>query len=409
MDYDIAVIGGGPAGLMAAGRAGQLGAKVVLLEKNSQLGIKLLMTGGGRCNLTNQRDNQQLAASFGRDGRWLLSGLSHFGPEETIAFFNQRGLATRLEDDGRIFPASDKAQSVLQVLIDYLSESLVDIQLAAEVKQVAVDNNKITKLLLVSGQEIRADKFIICSGGQSYPTTGSTGRAYEWLRQLGHRIIEPRPALVPIILKDRFIQDLEGLSLPNVEIKAYHHEMKICSTRGPVIFTAAGLSGPAGLNISRLINRQPLQESFLRLDLLPDLSFEELDQQLRAEFGSSNKALKTGLGQFVPGRLAEVIINILGLTAAQPLNSISRFQRRQLVGLLKEFNLAVSSLAGYEQAMITAGGVDLAEVDQRTMQSKIISNLYLAGELLNLDGPTGGYNLQLCWTTGYLAGQAAMC
>lgn len=409
MSYDVAIIGGGPAGLMAAGRAGQFGAKVILLEKNSQLGIKLLMTGGGRCNLTNQCNNQQLAASFGRDGRWLLSGLSHFGSEEAVAFFNQRGLATKLEDNGRVFPASDKAQSVLQVLVSYLAESQVNIQLATGVKQVVVDNNKITKLLLANGQEIVANKFIICSGGQSYPGTGSTGQAYEWLRQLGHQIIEPRPALVPIILKDQFIQDLEGLSLSDAEIKAYHYETKICSTRGPVIFTATGLSGPASLNISRLINRQPLQELFLRLDLFSDLSFEKLDQQLRAEFGSNNKILKTGLGQFVPERLAEVIINILGLTAIQPLNSINRFQRRQLVGLLKEFKLTVSGLAGYEQAMITSGGVDLAEIDQRTMQSKIINNLYLAGEVLNLDGPTGGYNLQLCWTTGYLAGQAVIC
>ena len=409
MNYDIAVIGGGPAGLMAAGRAGELGARVILLEKNKQLGIKLLMTGGGRCNLTNQQDNRQLATSFGCNGQWLLSGLSKFGPEEVISFFNQRGLATKLEEDGRIFPVSDKAQSVLQVLLAYLSESQVNISLEAEVKRLVVVNNKIEKLILTDGQEIIAKKFIICSGGQAYPVTGSTGQAYEWLKQLGHQIIEPQPALVPIILQDYFIKDLEGLSLADVEIKGYQHETKICSVRGPIIFTADSLSGPASFNFSRLINRQPFEELSLRLDLFPDLSFEQLDQQLRTKFSSSNKELKTGLGQLVPLRLVGVMIRVLKLEADQPLNSISREQRQQLVRLLKEFNLKISGLGGYDRAMVTAGGVDLAEIDQRTMQSKIISNLYLAGELLNLDGPTGGYNLQLCWTSGYLAGQSVVC
>lgn len=409
MNYDIAVIGGGPAGLMAAGRAGELRARVILLEKNKQLGVKLLMTGGGRCNLTNQQDNRQLATSFGCNGQWLLSGLSKFGPEEVISFFNQRGLATKLEEDGRIFPVSDKAQSVLQVLLAYLSESQVNISLEAEVKRLVVVNNKIEKLILTDGQEIIANKFIICSGGQAYPVTGSTGQAYEWLKQLGHQIIEPQPALVPIILQDYFIKDLEGLSLSDVEIKGYQHETKICSVRGPIIFTADSLSGPASLNFSRLINRQPFEELSLRLDLFPDLSFEQLDQQLRTKFSSSNKELKTGLGQLVPLRLAGVMIKVLKLEADQPLNSISREQRQQLVRLLKEFNLKISGLGGYDRAMVTAGGVDLAEIDQRTMQSKIISNLYLAGELLNLDGPTGGYNLQLCWTSGYLAGQSVVC
>lgn len=409
MNYNLAVIGGGPAGLMAAGRAGELGAKVILLEKNTCLGSKLLMTGGGRCNLTNQRDNRQLAVSFGRNGQWLLSSLSRFGPEEVITFFNQRGLATKLEDDGRVFPVSDQAQSVLQVLVDYLSESQVNVRLKSEVNKIVIANNKLEKVILTDGQEIIADKFIICSGGQAYPATGSTGQAYEWLKQMGHQIIEPQPALVPIILQDQFIKDLEGLSLSDVGVSCYQHEKKICSVRGSIIFTADGLSGPASLNISSLINRQPLGKLFLQLDLFPELSFEQLDQQLRVEFASSNKTLKTGLGQLIPLRLIRTMIKILNLEAEQRLNSFSRLDRQKLIHLLKEFNLRINGLAGYDRAMVTAGGVDLAEVDQRTMQSKIINNLYLAGELLDLDGPTGGYNLQLSWTTGYLAGQSAIC
>lgn len=407
MTYDIAIIGGGPAGMIAAGRAGELGAKVVLLEKNSQLGTKLLLTGGGRCNLTNLRDNRQLADSFGRNGRWLLSGLSKFGSEKVVEFFNQHGLATKMEDDNRIFPQSNRAQSVLRVLMDYLAAGQVDIRLGAEVKEIITKDRQIDKLILADDQIITAKRFIICTGGQAYPATGSTGIAYEWLKKIGHQIAEPRPALVSLVLKDKFIKDLEGLSLPAVRLSCYRAQKRVCSVNGPVIFTANGLSGPAALNLSRTISREDLSGLTIQLDLFPELNLDQLDQQLQADFSTSNKLFKTAVGQLVPPKLVETLISLTGINAQKKLNSLSRSERQALAHLLKEFNLSLFGLAGFGRAMITAGGVELSEIDPKNMGSKLIENLYLAGEILDLDGPTGGYNLQVCWTSGYLAGENA--
>lgn len=394
--------------MMAAGRAGELGAGVVLLEKNSKLGIKLLATGGGRSNITNIRNNRELADSFGSKGHWLLSGLNKFGPKELIEFFNKRGLKTKIEEENRVFPKSNSARDVLQVLIDYLKSSKVDVKLGFEVKRIVRIENKIKKLILSDGREIVADKFIVCSGGKSYPSTGSTGDAYKWLKHLGHRIVSPRPSLTPIILRDKFIKDLEGLSLKEVKISCYQNNKKLCSSVGPVIFTADGLSGPVILNMSEIIGREDPKDLQIKIDFFPNLDFSQLDRKLREEFNSSSKMLKNALSQLVPPRLVDTLINLSGINSQKKLNLITREERKALHHLLKEFNLTVFGLAGYDRAMITAGGVDLKEVNSRTMQSKIIENLYLAGEILDLNGPTGGYNLQLCWTSGYLAGEGAL-
>ncbi|PIT95365.1 aminoacetone oxidase family FAD-binding enzyme [Candidatus Falkowbacteria bacterium CG10_big_fil_rev_8_21_14_0_10_39_9] len=406
MKYDIAVIGGGASGMMAAGRAGELGANVVLLEKNSKLGIKLLATGGGRANITNLSDKRELAASFGKSGAWLLSGLSKFGPEELIEFLNSRGLKTKIEDSGRVFPKSNSAQDVLRTLLDYLDSSGVDIKLGAEVKKIVKVGDNIQKIILADGREVTANKFIICTGGKSYPLTGSTGDAYKWLKQLGHEIIPPRPALVPIILKDKFVRDLEGLSLDDTKINCYQNNKKLCLARGSIMFTGNGLSGPAVLNLSEVIGRVDPKGLELRLDFLPELSADELYHKFQLEFSSSNKMYKNALTELVPPKLVDTIINLSGVDPHKKLNLVSRAERKALVGLLKEFSLTIFGLAGYDRAMVTAGGVSLKEVDGRTMRSKIVSNLYLAGEILDLNGPTGGYNLQLCWTSGYLAGES---
>jgi len=408
MKYDLAIIGGGPSGMMAAGRAGALGAKVVLLEKNLKLGTKLLATGGGRCNLTNIKNRRELANSFGINGRWLLSGLSKFGPEELIEFFNSRGLKTKIEEDDRVFPKSNSAQAVLQVMIDYLASSQVDIKLGAEVRKIIKAENRIKKLILADGREVLADRFIFCSGGKSYPSTGSTGDAYKWLKQLGHKIIAPRPALAPIILKDKFVKDLEGLSLNEVGISCRRDDnKKLGAATGSVLFTANGLSGPTILNLSEIIGRVNPRDLQLRIDFFPNLDFPELDRKLQTEFSFNNKILKNALSRLVPPRLAAVLINLSGISSQKKLDIITREERKMLTHLLKEFNLTVFGLAGYDRAMVTAGGVDLKEVDSGTMRSKIIENLYFAGEILDLNGPTGGYNLQLCWTSGYLAGESA--
>lgn len=393
--------------MMAAGRAAELGARVVLLEKKSRLGIKLLATGGGRANITNQRDARSMANSFGYNGRWLLSGLSKFGPEDTIAFFNQLGLKTKVESDGRVFPRSNSATDVWQILINYLETGKVDIKPEAIVKKLVRVGDRIEKIILTDNSEIIADKFIICTGGRSYPQTGSTGDGYKWLKQLGHQIITPRPALTPVIVLDKFVKNLEGVSLEEAGISVYQKNKKVCTASGPLLFTANGLSGPTILNLSEIIGRTDLKDLQIRIDFLPGFAASELDQKLQKDFGTSQKIFKNYLEQLLSPKLASIVTILSGVDQFKKINSINRDERRRLLSLLKEFTLSIWGLAGYDRAMITAGGVDLQQVDSRSMRSKIISNLYLAGEVLDLNGPTGGYNLQLCWTSGYLAGEAA--
>ena len=412
MKYDLAVIGGGPAGMMAAGHAGELGARVVLLEKNRSLGIKLLMAGKGRCNITNKtEDPKELAAVYGKSGKFLLSALSRFGVDDVINFFESRGVKTKVERGNRVFPISDKGRDVLDVLIDYLKESKVEVKFGSAVKEiiVGVDGSqpkKIEKILLHNGGEITADKFIIATGGKSYPTSGSSGDAYSWLAKLGHTIITPRPALTPVIVKENFIKELEGLSLKNVEISLFENNKKIFSEFGEALFTNNGLSGPIVIDMSKKIGEELPKKIIIKIDFKPALDFVKLDERILRDFQeSNNKLFRNSLDKLLPQKLIPVIIRLSKINPDKRVNLITKEERRNLVHLLKEFSLEVVDLVGFEKAIVTTGGVDLREVDPKTMQSKIIDNLYLAGEVLNIDGPTGGYNLQVCWTTGHVAGE----
>jgi len=408
MKYNLIVIGGGPAGMMAAGRAGELGARVLLLEKNKNLGIKLLATGHGRCNFTNMSaDKKDLISRYGKNGKFLFSAFHRFGVSETLGFFKDRGVATKVEDNGRVFPRSDKARDVLQVLSDYLVENNVEIKYNAAVKKIVKKGNMVEKIILVSGEEMTADKFAICVGGQSYPDTGSTGDAYAWLERLGHNVIKPRPALTSLILNDSFIKAVEGVSLQNIGIVLKKDNKKIISKSGSIIFTADGVSGPAIIDMSREIDLNVLSKFFLSLDLSAQFSETELDMQLQKEFQrDGNKMIKNSLMPLVPARLGVLILWLLNIDSEKQLSIITKDERKGIVRLLKNFALEVKDVKGFDKAMITAGGVDTHEVDPRTMQSKIIKNLYFAGEVLDIDGPTGGYNLQICWSTGYAAGEA---
>lgn len=409
MVYDVAVIGSGPAGMMAAGRAGELGARVLLIEKNRKLGIKLLMTGNGRCNLTNSIDSRGLVEKLGPNGKFLFSALSRYGMRETIGFFESRGVKTKTEAGGRVLPCSDSAQDVLAVLEKYLKESAVEIRKGAEVKKIVSQDCKIQEIILANGEVIMANNFIICTGGKSYPLSGSTGDAYKWLSRLGHEIVTPMPALVPVLLREGFFKELEGLGLKDVRISVMEGESKIASETGEVMFTADGMSGPAILNLSRAIARAGTEKALeLHLELFPDLSFDGLDAQVRAGFdGAKNKSIANVLDKVLPRRLAGVVLFLAKIDHGRTINSITKQERRTLVGLIKGLTLKIRGLAGLERAMVTIGGVRLSEVDPKTMKSKIISNLYFAGEILDLDGPTGGYNLQICWSTGYVAGESA--
>ena len=406
MYYDVAVIGGGASGIMAAGRAGERKARTVLIEKNKKLGVKLLSTGGGRCNLTNRIEEiKKLAEQFGDNGKFLFSALNKFNPRDTIKFFEDLGVKTKIEDNNRVFPVSDSALQVLNALISYLKKSQVEIMTGAEVKNIITRGDKIEKVVLADGEEISANKFIFAVGGRSYVKTGSTGDGYKWLEKLGHKIETPLPALVPILVKEKFVKELQGLSLKSAGVGVYLDDKKIESAVGDIIFMSAGVSGPAILNLSKKIVQSLPGKVSIKIDLFPEVGFSDLDKKVQKHFQSvNNKVAKNAFVDFLAPKLIPVIIKLAGVDEEKKVNVITGEERKKIVSLLKELKLEVKSSAGYEHAMVTTGGVNLDEIDPRTMKSKIISNLYLAGEILDLDGPTGGFNLQMCWSTGYLAG-----
>lgn len=407
MKYNVIVIGGGPAGMMSAGRAAELGAKVLLLEKNNQLGIKLLSTGKGRCNITNNTDEiKKMVDRYGKNGKFLFSAFNKFKVEDTVNFFEERGVKTKVERGERIFPESDEARDVQRALVKYLRQGEVEIMTGIQIKNVLVEKKAIKKVILKDGQELEAENYIICTGGKSYPLTGSTGDGYKWLEKMGHTIVTPRPALTPIIIKERFVKELEGLSLKNVEIGILKNNKKIDSRFGEALFTGNGLSGPIILDMSRKIGEEMSGNLILKIDFKPALDFVKLDERVQRDFQeNSNKLFKNSLNELLPQKLIPVIIRLSEINPDKKVNSITKEERKKLLHLLKEFELTVKDLIGFEKAIVTAGGVELSEVDPKTMQSKIISNLYLAGEILDVDGPTGGYNLQVCWSTGFVAGE----
>jgi len=407
--FDVAIIGGGPAGIISAGRAGELEASVVLIEKNKNLGRKLLITGKGRCNITNKENNpREFIGKFGKNGKFLFSAFSRFGVEETINFFEKLNLKTKIERGGRVFPASDRSQDVLEALIGYLKKSNVKIKLNSEVKEIIKKDNKIEKIILVNNEEITANKFIISTGGKSYPGTGSTGDGYKWVKKLGHTITNLSPSLVPVIVKEKIVEELEGLSLKNVEISVYRENKKIDSRFGEAIFTADGMSGPIIIDMSKKIGKELPQNIKIKIDFKPALDFLKLDRRVQEDFRKdSKKMFKNSLNDLLPQKLIPVIVKLSKINPDKKSSSITREERKKLLHLLKEFTLEVKSLATYDEAIITSGGIELNEIDQKTMKSKLIDNLYFAGEILDIDGPTGGYNLQTCWTTGYVAGENA--
>jgi len=407
--YDIAVIGGGAAGMTAAGRAAELGAKVVLIEKNETLGEKLLITGKGRCNFThNEFDIRKFAEKFGRNGRFLYSALALFGAREAIDFFESRGVKGKVEQGDRIFPEKGNAQDILNVLIKYLAEGKVNILLNSEISGFKQEKGKISQALL-RDRQISADKYIICAGGKSYPQTGSTGDGYRWVEQLGHTVIPPIPALNPVKTSEKWVKELQGLSLKNVSLKLFQNGKKQDERFGEMLFTHFGVSGPIVMdmskNIGALLKKGPLK---LILDLKPALDFKKLDKRIQRDFQEfKGRMFKNSLIGLLPLSMIPVIIKLSGVAPNKQVDHLTREERNKLVHLLKELELTPTGLLGFKWSVVTSGGVTLKEVNPNTMCSKKIENLYFAGEILNLDGPSGGYNLQECWSTGYLAGESA--
>ena len=408
--YDIAVIGGGPAGMMAAGKAGESGGRVVLIEKNAGLGKKLLITGKGRCNLTHLETNNKLfSMAFGKQGDFLLSGLSVFDILKTMKFFESKGLKLKQERDKRIFPQNDKSQSVLKILEKYLKEQKVEILKNAEVDKIETKDNKIQKIILENKRQIKAKNYILATGGKSYPLTGSTGSGYKWAQKMGHKIIKPEPALTPLRIKEKWIKQVQGLSLKNVSIDILFNGKLQKGLFGEALFTHFGISGPIILSMSKKIGELIKKGDVkLILDLKPALDSAKLNKRIQRDFAKyRNRMLRNALDDLLPQKLIPIIIQLSKISQNKKASSVTKKERSDLAKIIKGIKITVIGLAGFEKAIITTGGIDLKEIDGKTMKSKIIDNLYFAGEIINLDGPSGGYNLQLCWTTGYLAGQSA--
>ncbi len=405
--FDIAIIGGGPAGIMAAITAGEKGARVVLIEKNLKLGKKLLLTGKKRCNISQAEfNNKEFTKKLGPKGDFLLFGLSVFNSAKVMEFFKKNGLETKIERGKRIFPSSDNSQDVLDVLLKCLKKNKVTLFLNQEVLDFKLKNNQI-KSVLLKDKEILAKSFVLTTGGRAYPGTGSTGDGYNWAKKMGHKIIELKPILTPLKTKETWVKDLQDLTLKNVKISVFQNNKKKFSKFGEMFFTSFGISGPIILDSSRkiqeIIKKGPIS---LSLDLKPALDYFTLDKRLQKDF-KDNKIFKNYLPSLVPQKLVNLIINFSKIDANKKISSIKKTEREKLVKTLKNIKLNIIGLMGFEHAIVTEGGIDLKQIDSKTMKSKLIKNLFFAGEIIDLAGPTGGYNLQICWTTGYLAGNNA--
>ena len=409
MHFDVAVIGGGPAGMMAAGRAAELGATVVLLEKNPILGKKLLISGGGRCNILNAEfDTRLLTEKYGKKGKALFSAFSQFDVQATIDFFESRGLKIKVEPEKRAFPLSDSAVDVQRAMITYMRKGNVDVRLGVRVTDIEIHDGAVSKII-TSNDMIAASRVVLATGGKSHPETGSTGDGFLWMQKLGHTVSEPDPALVPVTIRNPWMKDVAGISLKGVKLTVLQNGKKHDARVGKMLFTHTGVSGPLVLNMSKGIGALLKTGGVdLSLDLFPTLDSGALDRKLLAVFeAGKNKMIKNNIGAIAQPRLAHALLTLVGIDGATPLHQLTRDQRIEFGRLLKYIPLSVTGLLGAEDAIVTGGGVSLREIDFKTMRSKLISNLFLTGDILDFDRPSGGFSLQICWTTGFVAGTSA--
>jgi len=407
--YDCIVIGGGPAGMMAAIRAGELGKKVLLLEKNKTLGKKLLLTGDGRCNISHlEKSNKNFSLRFGKKGDFLLSPFSIFGSKETFEFFERNGLLLNIEEDGRIFPKSNKSKDVLNKLIELLGKNKVEVLFDAEVKDFIVQNKRIEKIILNTGKEVTAPNYILTTGGKSYAFTGSDGSGFVFAEKMGHKVICPCFALSPIRVKNNWIKGLAGISLKGISLSFFLNNKKILKGSGSILFTHIGITGPLVLNISNDLGSYiDKGEIKMFLDLFPDKSVDVLKDDLDVIIGNNkNKAIKNILSCLFPEKISSLILNLSNVDSNKKGKEMSRFEIFEIAAHIKKVELDFGGLMGFDMAMATSGGVDLREIDSKTMKSKIMDNLFFAGEVIDLVGISGGYNLQMCWSTGYVAGNS---
>lgn len=403
----VVVIGGGAAGLMAAVIAGREGAKVTLLEKMNYVGKKMGITGKGRCNITNACDMFEFIKNTPGNGKFLYGAYERFTNEDLLQLLHDAGLETKIERGGRVFPASDSALDVRNIFMKLMKHYGVDVHLEEPVKKLLVDDSVVIGVV-TDKETYHADAVVIATGGKSYPATGSTGDGYILAAQVGHKITDIRPSLVPIVTEESWVKDLMGLSLRNVELSVVAKNKVQAKMFGEMMFTHFGITGPIVLSLShtvgKLMRKKNIGTIGLDINLKPALSPETLDKRLQKDFDLySKKQLINGMKDLLPSRLIPLIIELAGIDPQKPINQISKEERQQIGYMLQHMPLTVKGLRPVEEAIVTAGGISLKEFNPKTMESKLVKGLYGAGEVLDIDAFTGGYNLQAAFSTGYVA------
>ena len=409
--YDLIVVGGGASGMMAAGRAGERGLRVLLIEKNKQLGSKILITGNGRCNILNAiEDEHVLLEKYGSSKPFLYSLFSQFGEKDAFDFFNSNGLPLVIEARNRVFPKSQSAFDVVQFLTDYMRQGNVEVRTQCVVSGVQIKDNNIESILC--GKEVlMATEYIFATGGTSHPETGSTGDGYKWLKQLGHTVVDLTPSLVPLAVKESWAKELSGVSLEDMKITFFVGDEKEFKLNGRLLFTHFGISGPLILNsaskVSKLLSKGVVTAE---IDMFPKIDSGTLEHQIIGIFDiNKNKTLKNIVSELVPLGMSKGILVLLSqhMDMEIKVHSVTKENRKKIVDLFKALPITITGLMGLDRAIVADGGLPLTEVDMKTMRSKKISNLFVAGDLLNINRPSGGFSLQLCWSTGYVAGSNA--
>lgn len=405
----IIVVGGGVSGMMAAGRAAECGAQVLLLEKTKRLGNKLRITGKGRCNLTNVADLPDFIAHFGSNGPFLRNVFARFFNQDLIDFFAAQGVPTVVERGQRVFPASNDAHQVADALAGYLRQSGARVRFKARVTGLKAEGGRIAGVRMEGGEFLAAGAVIVATGGASYPGTGSTGDGYRLAQALGHTIVPVRPALVPLVVKEGHVKALQGLSLKNVEVTLLLDGQPVTRQFGEMLFTHFGVSGPIILTLSaQAVDRLGQGKLELSINLKPALSDEQLDRRLQRDFDRFGKrAFRNLLKELLPRKMIALFVQLTGIPPHKPGHQITAAERKRLFGLLRDFRLTIVGHRPIAEAIVTAGGVSAQEIDPRTMESHLVKGLYFCGEVLDINADTGGYNLQAAFSTGYVAGQSA--
>ena len=405
----IGIIGGGAAGMIAAIAAAEEGHEVHLYEKNEKLGKKIYITGKGRCNVPNACQPEDFFGNVVTNGKFLYSSFYGFTNQDMMDFLEQEGCRLKTERGQRVFPESDKSSDVIRALAHSLEKRGVSVHLRHTVEDVWIEEGECKGLCFPGNRKEAFDRIIVATGGLSYPTTGSTGDGYRFAKEAGHKVAECFPALVPFETAESVVKDLQGLALKNVEVKVLKGKKVLYQDFGEMLFTHFGVSGPVLLSassyVAKMLKKGPLE---LSIDLKPALTREQLDGRILRDFeGSLNKQYKNSLGGLFPSKLIPVMVERSGIDPDKKVNEVTRQERQQLVEAIKNFRLTLTNLRGYHEAIITQGGVSVKEVDPATMESRLVTGLYFAGEVLDLDAVTGGFNLQVAWSTGWAAGKGA--